>query len=50
MKVGDTENKLVVGIYDYNIENYPKAYIYTDRPLYKNTDTINIWGFIMLWD
>lgn len=43
MKVG---NELVVGIYNYDQANYPSAYIYTDRPLYKNTDTINIWGFV----
>ncbi len=40
------ENKLVVGIYNYKLDNYPTGYIYTDRPLYKNTDTIRIWGFI----
>ena len=38
--------ELVIGVYNYNLENYPRAYVYTDRPLYKNTDTINIWGFI----
>ncbi len=42
-KVGD---ELVIGVYNFSFENYPKAYIYTDRPLYKNTDTINIWGFV----
>ena len=47
MKVGNTENQqLVVGVYNYNQENYPNAYLYTDRLLYKNTDTINIWGFV----
>lgn len=46
LNIGNTENKLVVGIYNYNTENYPNAYLYTDRPLYKNTDTINIWGFV----
>lgn len=40
------ENELVVGVFNYNQENYPSAYLYTDRPLYKNTDTINIWGYI----
>ena len=44
--IGNTSNKLVVGIYNYDIDNYPTAYLYTDRPLYKNTDTINIWGFV----
>lgn len=46
MKIGNDENKLIVGVYSYNTDNYPKSYIYTDRPLYKNTDTINIWGFV----
>ena len=46
VKVGNTENKLVIGIYNYDLENYPTGYLYTDRPLYKNTDTINIWGFV----
>ena len=40
------ENQLVIGAYNYSLDNYPSAYIYTDRPLYKNTDTINIWGFV----
>ena len=46
LTLGNTENKLVVGIYNYSLRNYPSAYLYTDRPLYKNTDTINIWGFV----
>ena len=44
--IGNTSNQLVVGIYNYDLDNYPKGYLYTDRPLYKNTDTINIWGFV----
>ena len=43
VKVG---NELVIGVYNYSFNNYPQAYIYTDKPLYKNTDTINIWGFV----
>ena len=46
LKVGNTENQLVIGIYNYELSNYPNAYLYTDRPLYKNTDTINIWAFV----
>lgn len=46
MKIGNDENKLVVGVYSYSTDNYPSSYVYTDRPLYKNTDTINIWGFV----
>jgi len=46
VKYAKVGNELVIGLYNYSFENYPKAYIYTDRPLYKNTDTINIWGFV----
>lgn len=46
LTLGNSSNKLVVGIYNYDLDNYPTAYLYTDRPLYKNTDTINIWGFV----
>ena len=45
-KVGNGENKLVIGLYNYDLNNFPNSYLYTDRPLYKNTDTINIWGFV----
>ena len=41
-------NGLIVGIRDYLKESYPKSYIYTDRPIYKNTDTIKVWGFVPL--
>lgn len=46
LQIGNNENKLVIGVYNYNLSNYPAAYLYTDRPVYKNTDTINIWGFV----
>lgn len=46
LKIGNNDAKLVVGIYNYEQNNFPRGYIYTDRPLYKNTDTINTWGFI----
>ena len=46
LKIGNGEAKLVVGVYNYEHNTYPRGYIYTDRPLYKNTDTINIWGFV----
>ena len=41
-----TDKKLVVGVVNFKHENYPSGYIYVDRPLYKNTDTINVWGFV----
>ena len=46
VEAGNDENKLIVGIYNYDLDNYPSGYLYTDRPLYKNTDTVNIWGFV----
>ncbi len=46
VKYAKVGGELVIGVYNYSFENYPHAYIYTDRPLYKNTDTINIWGFV----
>ena len=46
IKYAKVGNELVIGIYNYSKQIYPNCYIYTDRPLYKNTDTINIWGFV----
>ncbi len=46
VKYAKVEDELLIGICNYSFENYPNCYIYTDRPLYKNTDTINIWGFV----
>ena len=46
LKIGNSKNQLIVGVYNYEQATYPHGYIYTDRPLYKNTDTINIWGFV----
>lgn len=46
VKYAIVNNELVIGIYNFDLDEYPKGYIYTDRPLYKNTDTINIWGFV----
>ena len=43
VKVND---ELAIGVYNYSLNEYPSGYIYTERPLYKSTDTINIWGFV----
>lgn len=40
------EETLVVKTETFDQDNYYDAYIYTDKPLYKETDTINIWGFV----
>lgn len=45
--VGD-KNPLIIGVNNDDNIRYPFAYLYTDRPLYKNTDTVNIWGFVPL--
>ena len=44
----DSKNPIFVGIKNYSLNNYPYGYIYTDRPLYKNTDEINVWGYVPL--
>ncbi len=46
--IGDKSNPLVVGVHTDDYFDYPNGYVYTDRPLYKNTDTISIWGYIPL--
>ena len=37
-----------IGVNNVDRLNYPNGYIYTDRPLYKNTDTIRIFGYVPL--
>jgi len=45
-KIGDSNTPLIVGLKNYKDNLYPTGFIYTDRPLYKQTDTIKIWGFV----
>ena len=45
--IGD-KTPLVVGLYNSEYKATPKGYLYTDRPIYKTTDTINIWGYVPL--
>ena len=47
VELGDN-NPVFVGIKNDDRVQYPNGYIYTDRPLYKNSDVIKIWGFIPL--
>ena len=42
------DNPVFVGLKNNDTERYPYGYVYTDRPLYKNTDDINIFGYIPL--
>ncbi len=45
-KVGNGTNKLVIGFNNFTHDSYPNSFVYTDRKLYKNNDTINVWGFV----
>ena len=47
VKVGK-DSPLYIGVSNKDNEEYPSGYIYTDRPLYKNTDDIHIFGYIPL--
>lgn len=47
VKVGD-ENPVYIGVNTEDYLQYAPSYIYTDRPLYKNTDEIQFWGYIPL--
>lgn len=46
--VGDNDTPFVMGSPSFFHNNYPKAYIYTDKVRYKNTDTIKVWGAVPL--
>lgn len=46
VKIENDTNELLVAVNDFNVENYYTSFIYTDRPIYKTTDTINIWGYV----
>lgn len=35
---------------NYSKNNYPNAYVYTDRPIYKSTDTVQVWGYVSISD
>ncbi|MBQ2659867.1 Ig-like domain-containing protein [Candidatus Saccharibacteria bacterium] len=48
LKVGNDDTPLVFALTNFKNNLYPRGYIYTDRPLYKSTDTIKVWGYIPL--
>lgn len=48
VNVGDKTNPLVIGINSFEKYDYPEGYIYTDKPIYKNTDKVSIWGYVPL--
>lgn len=44
--IGEGDEPLIIGTRSFSHSYYPDAYIYTDKPKYKNTDTIKVWGVI----
>lgn len=44
VKNGDDE--ILVAISNFNVDNYYTGYVYSDKPIYKNSDTIKLWGYI----
>ncbi len=48
LKIGNSDQPLVVALKNFRNNNYPRGFIYTDRPLYMPTDTIKIWGYVPL--
>jgi hypothetical protein len=47
VKVGK-DNPIYIGVLNGDDEQIPDAYLYTDRPLYKSTDDVQIFGYIPL--
>ena len=47
VKVGK-DNPIYIGVSNEDAEQIPNAYLYTDRPLYKSTDDVQIFGYIPL--
>lgn len=48
IKVGDFDQPLTIAIENFENGLYPNGFIYSDKPLYKPTDTIKVWGFVPL--
>ena len=48
LKIGDSEQPLVIALTNFKNDIYPYGFIYTDRLLYKPTDTIKVWGYVPL--
>lgn len=41
-----SKNPTLVLTQNYDTNNYPNGYLYTDRPIYKPTDEIQVWGYV----
>lgn len=39
-------DEILVAISNFNVDNYYTGYVYSDKPIYKNSDTIKLWGYI----
>ena len=46
VKVNNGNNPVFVGVINDDLNNYPHGYVYTDKPIYKNTDEIKVWGYV----
>ncbi len=47
-KIGNSDQPLVIGLTNFKNDVYPTGFIYSDRPLYKPTDTVKVWGYVPL--
>ena len=48
LKIGNTNQPLVIALQNFKNNTFPQGYIYTDRPLYTPSDTIKVWGYVPL--
>lgn len=46
LTIKNDSDEIVVAIENFNIDNYYTGFIYTDKPIYKQTDIMNIWGYV----
>jgi len=44
--IGEGEKPLIFTAPNFTFENYPTSYLYTDKPLYKSTDTVHFFGAV----
>ena len=48
LKIGNSNQPLVIALKNFRNDTYPHGFIYTDRLLYMPSDTIKVWGYIPL--
>ena len=44
--IKDGNDEILVAIENFNVDNYYTGYVYSDKPIYKNSDTIKLWGYV----